>query len=42
MVVFANLYDSVIRAMKGSYNRVTGRTNRAWPTGQTYSHTYLV
>ena len=35
MVVFANLYGSVIWAMKGSDNRVTGRTNKAWPTGQT-------
>jgi len=42
MVVFANLYGSVIQAMKGSDNRVTGRTTNVRPTGQTYSHTYLV
>jgi hypothetical protein len=35
MVVFANWYVSEIWEMKGSDNRVTGRTNTAWPTAQT-------
>jgi hypothetical protein len=41
IVVFANLYGSVIWILKRSDIRVTDRTNKARPTGQTYSHTYI-